>query len=157
MNFLDAVQALKDGKCGRIRPATYSICEYEINKDGDLVLYNSCNKGIIRQAIDFLNDWQLINPTPQTETVEVKAFGVYREDGYCNGKFDTMKEAESAGNSFNYPRQIVELTGTYLRSVKPKVKRREEIQLIDGRYQLMNSREYRSVIPGSKFFREWEE
>jgi hypothetical protein len=151
MNFLEAVQALEDGRCEgilhtnwvqKLAPQFLVIEKNNLTWSGGHEFLGFC----VSQMLT--NDWQLVNPIPQTETVEVKRF-VNLLTGDCRQPhmMDGLKDAN----------RWVELTGTYERPVPAKVKHREEIIPRCGDYQVKTSREYRSFTGTERIFREWEE
>lgn len=140
MTFLEAVQSLKDGKCKGIKPDYDGAATYTIHGD---CLSLGDGSGMRRSAEDLLGDWQLVNPKPQTETVEVKCRicpvceAVYNDGNVC--PCNTV--------------QLIDAVLTYEAPVKPKIKRREEIS---GWYRDQDSLPKR--IPyNATVFAEWQE
>lgn len=108
---------------------------------------------IAGQLRDIANN--ALNPTPQYEEVEVVRWGVYwKNSKTLEGTYETEEEAKKeAGDLAAY---IVKLTGTYRREVKPKVKRREEIE--PGHDWLWENPDMLSKRPeNSKCYFEWYE
>lgn len=131
MNFLDAVQALKDGKCKSIErdgvmPLNLSVSGYIMNCIGLFVL----NTEHI-----LADDWQLVNPVIKYEEVEVVKYMVKGEMG--DFFYDCKPE---------YP--CIKLTGTIKKEIKQKVKHRKEIVVIPVNQDIPLS---------ARFYAEWEE
>lgn len=133
MNIIEAVQALKDGLCDGIKRESWSGTILSLSS-GIIRQYNGNDTDNIRRAENLIgDDWQLVNPKPQTETVEVKRWAKLDKNGnYHGGTFDKAQAerwSDSSKNSF-----IVELTGTYEKPVKPKVKHREQVFGFEGHF-----------------------
>ena len=149
MDFIEAVKALKDGRCtlARLR----SVC---IGFKGDILrCYHSPSdfpehpsSTFNFHADDYTgDDWQLVNPKPQTETVTVKRWAEMYPDGTMRRYFPSQPDSDY----YDPSNIIVELTGTYEAPVKPKTKRREE------RGHGMPRPDH--VPMDAKMFYEWEE
>jgi len=84
---------------------------------------------------------------PQTETVEVKRYLHLHDDGSTR----YITDNQNIGISSDI---IVELTGSYQKPIKPKVKRREEVEIIHGGLKLSDELSKMSLHK-VKFFAEW--
>jgi len=106
---------------------------------------------------NFLINWgvdDIINilcHEPETEIVEVTRYIGIKQDGETTSVFCTIPE------TWNTDWKLVELSGTYEKPVKPKVKRREELTLSATVED--NIRYYHSIPDSSsyKIYTEWEE
>jgi hypothetical protein len=155
MNFIEAVQALKDGRGEGIRRTSWSHSDHVVIVRNELKFKTTANR-MFAGCIDGLlqNDWQLVNPKPVMETVEVKRWAkVSNKTGsiICFGEEDNKPQTADFGNY-----TIFKLTGTYQRPVKEKVKRREEIKLSDSAEWHIKDADAGFGRHG-KFFYEWEE
>ena len=161
MNFLEAVQALSDGRCkGITRPmlSGYARLNDDIStKDYDYSAYGvtSALVWITGNSPSYLStfgienylatDWQLVDETPQFEEVEVVRW-------YCT----SCKNSQGMeGTNLCCELPMVKLTDTYRRPVRRKVLRREEIHRPNIGDIYVNASEI--VPPTAKFFAEWEE
>lgn len=145
MNFLEAVQALRDAKCEAIRAAHFIL----IHHDGDLYPTHEKDKPwIFPSQLATRTDWELVNPKPQTETVELSAY----KCPSCFRLYDNNHPCTICNKS------VVELRGSYEKESKPKVRRRAEIEVIghdnNGNVLLSPTRTNTSY---DKFYHEWEE
>lgn len=147
MNFIEAVQILKDGGCEGIK--TKSGLVFILLHDGFLEAVES--PGTSRGPSDteaILGDWQLVNPKPQTETVEVRALVT------INTHNGLAVELSSIPREPSVDRETIELVGTFEREIKPKMKRRERIGAFTG----YAGHAMRHDIPkNAPLFAEWEE
>lgn len=149
MNFLEAVQALKDGQCEGVSINKASFCKYSLTRQGWLGMDGEF--GMQRSLDDYLaDDWQLVNPRPLTETKEVKRW-LHVQNGLEIGHTDNQTVAQEWNDNPNYGYAVVELIGTYEAPVKPKVKRREELPR--GNWPLV----YSEMSEDTRIFAEWEE
>jgi hypothetical protein len=146
MNFLQAVQVLKDGECEGIRKEGWGNWIHAVP---DVLRWGkggSIGETPQLRTDDLLSDdWQLVNPKPQTEAVEVKRW-------FCKN-CERSSQAKYVSGCCSDP-CIVELTGTYERPIPAKVKRREELPA--------DAVEWGSRCPSDrtgivKYYREWEE
>lgn len=151
MNLTESVKALHDGMCDGVRRASWQRGTF-LELDDDVMLAFNCGSPYIPYACDFLaDDYELVNPKPQKETVEVKrCILVNKRTGEeLSHDYGVIYD----GSIYDF----VELKGTFHREIKPKVKRREKLKL--SAIEEDNIR-YRHQIPGpSSFgiFAEWEE
>jgi len=118
MNFLDAVRALQAGECGGIRRNDV-MWKYTLDGDGNLCMLDKD-----QSAGSFLaDDWELVNPKPQTVTKEVKRWAVVDEKtGGVHFTSGNIEQCEVRLPDYPGPLAIVELTGTYTVEV-PKVRK----------------------------------
>jgi len=121
MNFLDAVQALKDGKCNEIINGS----GYTVIKKGTLLFVKESSSMFKPNISAIFCDWQLVDPIPQTETVEVKRWGIIAPSGFCEGTNSSYDIAVEKATDYGPGYSVIELTGTFTRPVPAKVKRRE--------------------------------
>jgi hypothetical protein len=136
MNFLDAVRELKEGRCEGIelKSQYIKIREIEIG----------CISFMVQPETILAEDWELVNPKPRFEEVEIVK---YVEMNEC-------EEGKSSKTPFTPLKnmQLVKLTGTMKREIKPKVKHRV---LIDN--ELFISETKLPFANNAKYFAEWEE
>jgi hypothetical protein len=106
-------------------------------------------------ALNFIQS--LEEPVEEIETVssEVKLWAiVHSNDGrvYRSGDKEQMERiiSPTPGNVF----KVVEMTGTYEKRVKPKVKHREEFTIRSMAYTKESER---PISNNARFFAEWEE
>jgi hypothetical protein len=152
MNFIEAITALKDGLCegvrrsGKTRMLKGNLHWDETGNDDEW----DCTIPGIESII--ADDWELINPKPQMETITIKQwakFSVKTGGLLCIGDEDNKPQS---ADSANFP--VVEGTFTYERPVKAKVKRREVV----GTFQGYGGHAMRSDIPkNAKLIAEWQE
>lgn len=147
MNFIEAVTELKEGRCKGIKRPSFEVLIVPIlsrygNNDGAQILAWQGEHSLYLRIEHFLaTDWQLVDPVPQTEEVEVKpAYRCTNCDWLSTRKNDKC---------CNRPNNVL-LTGTYTREVKPKVKRRELLGTA-GVSGIV------SVPDDAKLYAEWEE
>lgn len=136
MNFIEAVTALKEGRCEFIQRESLGI---EIGTDKldqiDTRLYLD---SILAQ------DWKLVNPKPIYEEVEVERYL------WVNGD----KEGIYKDLPFLPPAcEIIKLTGTVKREVKPKVKKLVEVGFIGRGGNFVKS----DIPPDTKIYAYLEE
>lgn len=151
MNFTEAVAELAAGRCKGIRRAVWipTAAWYPSKKEDG---YVGDTMPFTKDFDAFLTtDWQLVDPAPQHEDVEV----VRSMCGNCEKIYKT--DIEAVGCCFETATceaPLIRLAGTYRREVKPKVKRREEIMPDCSVKFACND-----IVPttGVKFFAEWEE
>jgi hypothetical protein len=153
VNLLEAVQVLKDGRCTEI--LSYHKNTYYLNPFTELCWKTEPHRP--PDADELLGDWQLVNPEPQTETVEIDAFVVSYGDK-CGSFHQTRFDAEAAAKG-GVKGEVSIGSVSYTREVKPKVKQREEIEI--GSDAMWHSVHSNSGIPDNTknghFFYEWEE
>lgn len=142
MNFIKAVQALKDEQCDGIQ------------REGDKRLFAERNwfkaMKTMQVHVDEIlaTDWELVDIKPQTETVEVVRWVCVNKEGVYDGTlYDTESDAQ---NSKISDEQVVEAKYSYQKPILRKVKRREEISSIDY-FKTINPK-----ILDAKFFAEWK-
>jgi hypothetical protein len=97
----------------------------------------------------YLDDWELIDPVPQHEEVEVVRWTCISQTGQCYGQYLSQDEAMTKIASVHD--QIIKLTGNYQRPINPKVKRREEIN-IEPIHRIFGD-----IPKYAKLYAEWEE
>jgi hypothetical protein len=136
MNFLEAVKALKEGKCEGI------TCSSS-NSDKPIVRKLELNNKFIAPPIDsvglFLSeDWQLVNEVKQNEEVEVVGY-------YHVASGDVSRSPWGKGE------EQIKLTGTMKREIKPKVKHRVLIGCLG------QSNSFKGAPLNADLFAEWEE
>lgn len=157
MNFIEAVEMLNSRKCKGIKIDTWGKSYIVIDPDGMLTL----NNGIyMPMPSDFSAIWQLVNPIPLIETVEVKQYAAVDKHNAVHCIQPQQERIVSYIEQMKAEQclALVELTGTYQRKVKPKLKRREEINIPYGQeWQWLNPNLVESTPKGVKFFAEWEE
>jgi hypothetical protein len=153
MNLADGVQSFCDGLCDGFRRKIWQRGTYLVLKErGELSFPDNA---YIPYSCDFLaDDYELVNPKPQTETKEVTAWASVDSTNGRVWSIGTKERMEimTSPDSTNLIK-IVELTGTYEMPVKPKVKRREEIPITCVSIT-------RTDLPTNgncKFYAEWEE
>ena len=107
----------------------------------------------------FIKEWgtfdilSIVCPSPQVETVEVKRWMVVETtSGKIRGT-GTKHDMETNYDLILEGLTLVELTGTYEREIKPKVKLREEVGTIGDGYDADNT----PIPQSAKLFAEWEE
>ena len=110
MNFIEAVRALKEGKCKSI-----SCWGPIVTID----LTDLRTKGLSVESI-LSEQWTLVNPVKQYEEVEVVRY-MWKDH---NGK-EKISEVVPFLHPGDY--EIIALKGTMKREIKPKVKHREDI------------------------------
>lgn len=161
MNFIEAVTALKEGRCEGIKRTGWYTPHLQIDNsaatsfrwaDGGRNAFSLC---------DYLaDDWQLVNERPQVE--EVEAAPLFRVINPVSGKNysleHTLKRGEEVAKRHGFV--CVPLTGTYTRPIPPKKKRRElvgtaESTLSSHYYDFM--RDTNKMPSGAKIFAEWQE
>ena len=105
----------------------------------------------------FLVDWgtdDIINtlcPKPEFETAEVKRWACVRDDKIIDTARDKRKLQEIYRREGDF---FIELTGTYHREVKPKVKHREQVFGFEGHFAGGSTFKFSGKY---KIFAEWEE
>lgn len=156
MDFLDAAIALMEEKCEAIE----SLVTGEIFKirNGRLYCNLGCNSNKtpikqpnIRQPSirEIIGNWQLVNPKPIYEEVEVVKNLWIAHDG-------TEIIAESLdAMPIDSRTQVVKLTGKIKKEIKPKFKHRELIATCDEFGYISGSFTPRRA--NSKIWEEWEE
>jgi hypothetical protein len=142
MNFLEAVQALANGECEGIkRVGTFFSLHLEdhLLKDNDGDIFQPYLDSILP------SDWELVNPKPQYEEVEVVRWLDIRTNITHTMGIDDEKNLD--------PQIWVKLTGTYKREIPRNVKRREEITGVGTLHRLDGSR----IPKSAKIYAEWKE
>lgn len=152
MNFIEAVQALKDGRCEGILHTDWSQHkpQYLVHRADTLTWNNGSSVPAYTILISQFasQNWQLVNPRPLTETKEV--IGWRRRDREGNLLEYTEKvEVVNGWERQSYFYEVVH--GTYTVEVKQKVKRREELP------RMSMAKEYLSMSPDTRFYAEWQE
>lgn len=106
--------------------------------------------------------WSIANealfPEPQTETVEVVNYAINLNGWVLRETFSARNSAEQF--IAEHGGEIIELRGSYERPIKPKVKRREQVRVMDVPdmpVEWVTIDLGRPWINGSKIFHEWEE
>ena len=159
MDFLTAVKALQAGECeGIIRDCQKGKLHLIISR-GRIVWSNFRINSALSPEIDWLlaDDWILVNPIPRTETREATTFGVV-----VDGNVEMIDEEESGCDKWatKYGGQVVKLTAPYQVEVKPKVKRRKEIGVMNKGIIKRNvgfTQQRECPQMKAKLFAEWEE
>ena len=109
-------------------------------------------------AIDFILSFQTAEPKPKTETKEVK---IYASMDSTTGRIwnvGTKEDMEIAVSPDpNNLIKIVELTGTYEATVKPKVKRREVMGTFYTGYDAFCKKGDKGIPGDAALIFEWEE
>lgn len=153
MNFLEAVKEL-EGRCKGIR---IGESRYKMASPG-LINVVTCDGPLLSYEDYLSTDWQLVDPIPQYEEVKVRQIAAM--DGpdviAC---FDNMEEFDTYNNDHACQFGYLELTGTYRREVKPKVKRRElleRVTLNGCQLHYINPQKYKIPLT-AKVCAEWEE
>lgn len=145
MNFTEAAQALKDGLCEGFRRETWQRGIFlEIGSSASKPLIFNYGAAYISYLCDFIaNDYVLVNPKPQMETVTTTV----KVGLFPNGSYDVAPRIWRD----DYP--LIEGTLTFKKPAEKKVKRRLEIPstaIALSCTNLISSIDY-------KFFAEWEE
>lgn len=140
MNFIEAVTALKEGRCERIKSGLMTV-GLTIIENGCLAFKSTdafnCNVNLL------LSDWELVNPIAQYEEVKIVRWLVPETNTlFYNGE---PRECDKE--------KFVKLTGTIKREVKPKVKRREQI----GFTGPVTFNATTKIPHDANFFAEWSE
>jgi hypothetical protein len=136
MNFIDAVRELSEGRCNKIKRDDTIL---HIGLGGMLYIRDV---PYLAHITSYLDDWELVDPVPQFEEVEVVR--------YLKESIDETYTFEQLGCPEDLTGYI-KLTGTYRRKIKPKVKRREEIN-IEPIHRIFGD-----IPKYAKLYAEWEE
>jgi hypothetical protein len=155
MNFIEAVRALSNGECAGIRHLNWT----QAYMPQYLIIDNlspwkwfawAGNHPFLGFSLSQMlsDDWELVNPTPETEEVEVKRWLCS-----CGNCYGHKVNAQMCKLGIECDGEVVELVGHYTRPVKRKVKFREEVTDFDEFGLKWNCRH----SLGIKFFVEWEE
>src|SRR5512135_2316022 len=134
MNFIEAVEALKEGRCEAIKPFAKNFgnpYHLKLDETGALI-YPHYPKGTKLHVNSICGDWELVNPKPQYEEVEIKRWEIFDKDGeHLTYSHISYKDAcdHIAVSNGGY---VVELTGIMRREIKPKLKCRELIGETDS-------------------------
>lgn len=155
MNFIEAVQALVDGRCTRIKRSGFGE---EFFRNGALGVRECEDNTPVTTTLWLLaDDWEMVDPRPQYETVQLERWvQVNLETGMTEGGLFTAPVP--TGKRFT----SVRVTGAYEREVKPKVKRQVELAVwskpveeFKGATRLVS---FPDGVPNAvKVFAEWEE
>jgi hypothetical protein len=155
MNFLEAVEELKAGRCeGITRWSTFHIVidSFGFKWEGQGPMFPPPNSITLHDLLS--TDWRPYNPKPVTETVERH---LVTKDGDCVNCYDDADEIpQSFKNGGGYIIHVVKVE----RNVPAKIKRREEVLIFDGRERRYLDKEMMlmfSMPQGAKGFMEWEE
>jgi hypothetical protein len=134
MNFIDAVKELSEWRCRGIKQPVWSGF-----LDRSLRHSETTKQGISWIALNSIlnDDWQLVDPIPQTEEVEVVRWMSLNGNGYRASLYTSDNPAE-----------WVKMVGTYTREVKPKVKRREKVDMVRAAHH---------AYEGHDLYAEWED
>lgn len=126
MNFIEAVTELKGGRCEGIKRENWRI-------DKVLILSPHFGGELRFEAVAFINiandiladDWQLVNPRPLTEEVEV----VRWECIHCHHIVQDAGDCDPPDGNYCCQHHVghIKLTGTYTRTIPVKTKRREYV------------------------------
>jgi hypothetical protein len=148
MNFIEAVKELSEGRCKGIKREEWFYKIMLVVKEQFVSM--SLPQFVGCTPADYLaEDWQLVDPIPQTEEVEVVRWMCR----HCETVFPSQDV--SAGRPCCWGMgTLIQLTGHYTREVKPKVKRREDVSdWFHGR------RDYQGLQTpdDAKCYVEWEE
>ena len=107
----------------------------------------------------FIKDWgtghilSIVCPSPQVETVEVKQWVVIDTATGTQGTY--LKQSIAQACAINAI--VVELTGSYEREVKRKVKMRRELGTFSTGYFAYRSDVNKGIPDDAKLIFEWEE
>ena len=152
MDFLSALTELKEGRCEGIKRKFATNTFYKSHESLDCIVY-------IEHMLS--NDWQLVNPKPKYEEVEVVQYALVDENGIQQATSNESFLMRESG-MFNFTE--VKLTGTYQKEVKPKVVKRKQIGDENTLYTKIKesdddiyNRIYKSKNSGMKIIVEWEE
>jgi hypothetical protein len=153
MNFIEACNELAAGACESIKRKRWMGSGLIINPSGELAFENGA---YLPMPIDFAaTDYELVNPKPVMETVEVKIWRVYNP----GGSWQSAKTKETAEElaSERPGTRIVELTGVDYVPLPAKVKRREELRFTES---ARADAFYKAGIDFNgpvKYYAEWQE
>jgi len=147
MTFTEAVLELIEGRCKGITiDGSYTL------RLIDGILYHSrTNHMFIPDATAIRADWQLVEPVPQVEEMEV----VRWECDYCGALHrGTYKPSHCHGCQRSI---FIELKGIRQIHIKPKLKRRIEVKAVQ--FEIINKSDEPITIPlnDAKCFMEWTE
>jgi hypothetical protein len=140
LTFIEAVQALKDGKCEAITSMDCDSCKFYLLPDGYLDSSESRgeNRGPSCSRAILLNDWYLVNPVIPTEEREVVRWAIIAPSGFCECTSATHECAEGLRRSYGTNGEgyrLVELKGIDHVPVPPKEKKRVEGHVTWETYQ----------------------
>lgn len=153
LTFIEAVEALKEGRCEGIKRPQMDVkivcvpIKYGENA-GNILAWAGYDT--LFMDIDFYSatDWILVDPTPQFEEVEVVRWLTLLPK---NDTYTSKTEAEAQVLAERHGGVVVKVVGTYCREIPTKVKRREEI------HRDCCSINSKNIPFGAKFYAEWEE
>lgn len=142
MNFIEAVRELKEGRCTHIKHKRFGNIHgiYEGRETCFCLVWSDGGKLFNNATLMLSEDWELVNPKPQFEEVEIVKW-------YCNicGKI-------CLSDDIHCGKPIVKLTGIFKNEIKPKVKHR--IKLTHAKHFIALG----SAVPlQADIFAEWEE
>ena len=127
MDFLSAVRALENGECEGIRRVAWLAKDLMLAKSSHLSTVISWNVETDRYAMPTSDnilayDWELVNPIPLTEEVEVKRWIIRSSSLHM---FHEKVDAEDFCKHTATPKShIIEMSGVDHVPVKPKVTKR---------------------------------
>ena len=152
MDFLSAVRSLKDGECEGIKRPNWGnhiiIAEWQTMRWLTGVALELQGQNYLAE------DWELVNPKPRMERVEVVRYKVRYDNGELSGCRDFgSEEALLEFCPDAKPRNIARLVGYVEVPIPAKVKRREKIATHDG-YGLIWHKDCPKDV---EIFAEWTE
>lgn len=133
MNLLEAVQKLLDGECRQIKSCT-----------GETHAFIHAQKDLMVSCAEIIGGWELVDPTPKMEKVEVYLW-------WCRSCLATQNY-EGSGECCNRP--LVKLSGYDTVPVKKQVKRRMLIGLAAKTLAYFQAH---AAPPDAQIYAEWLE
>lgn len=140
MTFLEAAKELDNARCKAIARKGW-LRDNMTSKTDHMTFHDA-----------YSSDWYLVDPVQQFEEVEVVQWMC--KD--CTSCYDIEHQAKCC--PCGYTGKPVRLTGTYNKPIKPKVKRREQINIRAATGWEFKVFESQTLYHNQyKFFAEWEE
>jgi len=160
MNFLDAVLALKEGRCAGIKSIT---AEYIYSDSGGYLRFDPTGeiRGPSRLSTLLADDWQLVNEKPVYREETITRWAIADDGGNIGQTYRTEAAANEAltdylKNAKYADRQVIKLTGVQKIEVKPKVLHREEIEVSLVKLMTIAKNDSLRINHNAKIFAEWE-
>lgn len=156
MNFTDAVRELAEGRCEGIKRNEYAANHRypgQVFVPSSSSSFQMCNKEDIADIL--ADDWQLVNPKPVMEEVEITAYLTT----FDSGDTDPILSDHVPVFPFSKGHATQSHTFKYSRPVAKKVKRRELVGaaasvLVDT--ACFNMESGTGMPDDAKIFAEWE-
>lgn len=154
MNYVEALKALKSGKCEKIR---IDSSEYMLSKNGSIVWCSDPTELINKRINDLISDnWELVDPVIEYEEKEVTSYAVYDGVSFCSIFYHkSMAKKYVDSQDLNNP-SIVELKGAIKVPIKEKTKHKIDISSMFAEYECVCYID-RILPKEAKYYAEWEE